>query len=251
LLFAAKLECRLMLFGNIRYILDKYRKTLPCACLFFISTIAADECHSRPSVASPLLETGVGITGQIAYGDPAQSQDSPITIGFNFEATDRSGNLIYNDAGTVTMSGNRFRMEVAEDLVMVSDGTTLWIYKPQSEDIIIMDAAMAGLQAASSAVSSVSSASSSSSVSAADKSLEQALHNLAALFGYAGGDASKIDIKRDPGGLMSQINFISKDNSAYTVKVKSVEPLAGNSPDSSYFTLQPRDYPNAIVTDMR
>lgn len=224
-----------MLFGNIRYILDKCRKTLPCACLFFISTIAADECHSRPSGASPLLETGVGITGQIVYGDPAQSQDSPIKIGFNFEATDRSGNLIYNDAGTVTMSGNRFRMEVAEDLVMVSDGTTLWIYKPQSEDIIVMDAAVVGLQNAS----------------VADSSLEQALLNLATLFGYSEGSSSRMDIKRSASGDLSQIHFVSTDNSSYTVKVKSVEPLANVGLDASYFTLQVRDYPNAIVTDMR
>lgn len=208
---------------------------LPCACLFFISTIAAGESHSHPSGESLLLETNVGIQEQLSSGHPVKNQDTPVKIVFNFEVSDRKGNPIYNDAGTVTISGNRFHMEVAEDFVMVSDGNTLWIYKPQSEDIIVMDAAVVGLQNAS----------------VADSSLEQALLNLATLFGYSEGSSSRMDIKRSASGDLSQIHFVSTDNSSYTVKVKSVEPLAGNSPDSSYFTLQVRDYPNAIVTDMR
>lgn len=208
---------------------------LPYACLFFISTIAAGESHSHPKGASLLLETSFGTQEQVASGHQTKNQDTPVKIVFNFEASDRKGNPIYNDAGTVTISGNRFYMEVAEDFVMVSDGTTLWIYKPQSEDIIVMDAAVVGLQNAS----------------VADSSLEQALLNLATLFGYSEGSSSRMDIKRSASGDLSQIHFVSTDNSSYTVKVKSVEPLANAGLDASYFTLQVRDYPNAIVTDMR
>ena len=86
---------------------------------------------------------------------------------------------------------------------------------------------------------------------AIQRELEQAMQNMATLFGYSDGTSSKIEIIRGANGLPSQIRFISKDNSSYTVKIKSVKPIGRDELTESYFTLQVRAYPNAIVTDLR
>lgn len=200
---------------------------IPSACLFFMLMLCGPTCFSF-------------FTFPVAQSQQEGSA-APLQMDFTFMATDRQGNELYNDGGIITLSGNRFRMEVAEDLVMVSDGVTLWVYKPQSEDIIIMEAGVAGIPAEASAVSAVSK----------DNSLEQALQNMAALFGYSDSTGSKIDVKRGPDGKISQIKFISKDNSSYMVKVKSVKTLSPDAFKESYFTLQVREYPNTIVTDLR
>ena len=213
---------------KFKNILGKCRKAIPCACLFFMLMLCGPSCFSFTLVPDALT---------------MQSFDIPIKVDFNFDAKDRSGREIYNDSGTITLCGNKFRMEVADDLVMVSDGVTLWVYKPQSEDIIIMEAQMAGL----------SSTQSEEPLHhpTADASLEQAMQNMATLFGYSDGTSSKIEIIRGANGLPSQIRFISKDNSSYTIKIKSVKPIGRDELTESYFTLQVREYPNAIVTDLR
>ena len=107
-------------------------------------------------------------------------------VEFVFEAKDGRGAEIYNDSGTLLLHASRFRMEMADDLLMVSDGKTIWIYRPQTEDVIIMDADIANLQSASDD----------------DISLEQTLHTLAGLFGYSHSNSSEIKIERSTNGTL-------------------------------------------------
>ena len=158
----------------------------------------------------------------------AQQPQYADEVSFTFTSFDKDGKVVFEEEGAVTMLQNKFRLEVEDEFIMVTDGSTLWVYKVQSDDIIIMEY----------------------SSRSADRPIENSILNLAELFGYSEASGNRMEMKKNADGKPAEIIFHTADDSMHRVKIKSVkvrQPLQS----SKTFILDSNDYPNAIITDLR
>ena len=88
--------------------LRKLYKTLVLIVLIF--------CTAMPSVMA--AETGYAIE-------------------FIFSAQDENGKIIYSESGSVLVCGGKYRFEIPEEVLIVSDGVSQWVYNPMNEEIMI------------------------------------------------------------------------------------------------------------------
>lgn len=200
---------------KLKNTLDKCRKFLLGTCLVFMGMLFCDEAYGADFMRAhlPLI---------------AQEPQYADVVSFTFTSYDKDGRVVFEEDGVVTMQQNRFRLEVEDEFMMVTDGSTLWVYKVQTDDIIIMGNSMAG----------------------SSQPLENSILNLAELFGYSQAAGNQMEIKKSADGKPSEIIFHTADDSMHRVKIKSVkvkQPLHS----ADIFKLDGKDYPNAIVTDLR
>ncbi len=149
------------------------------------------------------------------------------TLSFNFSAVDAAGNSQYEGSGTVVTLGDNYRMETDEMLV-VSNGAVKGIYQKGVDEIVLLPVAP------SSGVPS----------SGAD-----VMDNPFALLRNPGGmyDISTMGMNAE--GIPMQIVMKAKTGAVYTISIQKYSKLT--APDPSLFTLNPDDYPSAVVTDLR
>lgn len=151
------------------------------------------------------------------------------TLSFNFSAVDAAGNSQYEGSGTVTTLGENYRMETDEMLV-VSNGSVKGIYQKGIDEIVLLPVAPA---------SAVGTAAPGADI----------MDNPFALLRNPGGMYDISTMGMDAEGIPMQIVMKAKTGAVYTISIQKYSKLP--APDASLFTLNPDDYPSAIVTDLR
>lgn len=153
-------------------------------------------------------------------------------IAFQFSATDNKGEIIYNETGKTLIQGNKYRLEVPDNLLLVNNGITRWIYKEQDDELVI---------------------------AANNPNEEDVLENPFAILKSNGKQVKNYTVSivnRAAGlggaqmqGVPDKIILTASGGAKYTIKItgfKSVYNLSG-----SMFELDVKRYPNAVVTDLR
>lgn len=161
------------------------------------------------------------------------------TLSFNFSAVDAAGNFQYEGSGTVVTLGENYRMETDEMLV-VSNGAVKGIYQKGVDEIVLLPVATSsGTDAAASGVQA----------SGVPTSGADILDNPFALLRNPGGMYDISTMGMDAEGIPMQIVMKAKTGAVYTISIQKYSKLT--APDPSLFTLNPDDYPSAVVTDLR
>lgn len=151
------------------------------------------------------------------------------TLSFNFSAVDAAGNSQYEGSGSVITLGENYRMETDEILV-VSNGSVKGIYQKGIDEIVLLPVAPS---------------------SGADAAAPGAdiMDNPFALLRNPGGMYDISTMGMDAEGIPMQIVMKAKTGAIYTISIQKYSKLT--APDPSLFTLNPEDYPSAVVTDLR
>lgn len=156
------------------------------------------------------------------------------TLSFNFSAVDAAGNSQYEGSGSVITLGENYRMETDEILV-VSNGSVKGIYQKGIDEIVLLPVASS---------SGADAASPGAPASGAD-----IMDNPFTLLRNPGGMYDISTMGMDAEGIPMQIVMKSKTGAIYTISIQKYSKLP--APDPSLFTLNPDDYPSAVVTDLR
>ncbi len=151
------------------------------------------------------------------------------TLSFNFSAVDAAGNSQYEGSGSVITLGENYRMETDEILV-VSNGSVKGIYQKGIDEIVLLPVATS---------------------SGADAAAPGAdiMDNPFALLRNPGGMYDISTMGMDAEGIPMQIVMKAKTGAIYTISIQKYSKVP--APDPSLFTLNPDDYPSAVVTDLR
>lgn len=162
----------------------------------------------------------------------ARKANAGSEIAFQFSATDNKGKEIYNETGKTLIQGNKYRLEVPDNLLIVNNGSTRWIYKEQDDELVI---------------------------AANNPNEEDILENPFAILQSNGKQIKNYGVsivKRAAGaggaqmqGVPDKIILTAKGGAKYTIKItgfKGVPNLSG-----AIFELDAKKYPKAIVTDLR
>lgn len=180
--------------------LGKLYKTLVLIVLIF--------CTAMPSVMA--AETGYAIE-------------------FIFSAQDENGKIIYSESGSVLVCGGKYRFEIPEEVLIVSDGVSQWVYNPMNEEIMI-------------------------SKSEISKQLSEAVTpndiavKMASLFTGEANGSGAVDIKSDKNNIPIEL-ILKADDIRYRINIESFVQKE-NIPQES-FKFNVKNYPEAMVTDLR
>lgn len=153
-------------------------------------------------------------------------------ISFVFSATDNKGKEIYRETGKATLSGNKYRMDVPGDLLVVNNGFTRWIYKPAEEELVI---------------------------ASNNPSEDDVLENPFAVLNTASNGKLKnytVSVVKRTGtvgkelqGVPDKIILTAIAGAKYTIRITGFKLLTG-LPDT-FFELDPKKYAGVIITDLR
>ncbi len=152
-------------------------------------------------------------------------------IYFIFTAIAADGSQVANETGKLFLDGNKYRLEVEDELLVVCDGSTQWMYKPQSEEIVIVGSEIAASLAKA-------------------KDMEEAAGSILDMLvpNAAPGD---IVIVKDIRGVIQQIRIFLGGKTMDKARIDVSSAVEKAEFPQGCFTLDPADYPNAIVTDLR
>ena len=169
------------------------------------------------------------------------------TLSFNFSAADAAGSLQYSGNGTIVTFGENYRMET-DELLVVSNGEVKGIYQKGVDEMVLLPVAPAsGAAAPSASVHGVSAPGASApGVSSPGADI---MDNPFALLRNPRGMYDISTIGMDAEGIPKQIVMKAKTGAVYTISIQKYSKLAASDP--SLFTLNPDDYPSAVVTDLR
>ncbi len=60
-------------------------------------------------------------------------------IGFIFTAIDKSGSMLYSSEGTTLVYDEMFKVEIPDEIIIVDNKVTRWLYNMFDEEILVMD----------------------------------------------------------------------------------------------------------------
>ena len=142
------------------------------------------------------------------------------TLSFSFTATDAGGAAVSMDGEIVTY-GENYRMETEHALV-VSDGTVIGIYQKGADEIILQPVGIgADIMANPFAV-------------------------------LKDGNSANYEVTaqgKDAKGLPEKVILKARNGAVYTIVIG--EYSASENSNAALFTIDPENYPTAIVTDLR
>ena len=145
---------------------------------------------------------------------------SGATLSFSFTATDAGGAAVSMDGNIIT-SGECYRMETDQVLV-VSDGSVIGIYQKGTDEIILQP-------------------------------VETGADIMANPFALLkDGNSLNYEITaqgKDAKGLPEKVVLKARNGAVYLIGIQKYSALSNLN--ASLFTLNPKDYPTAIVTDLR
>lgn len=184
-------------------------------------------------LSSLLIGKAQGQGKNTALTDFAARANAGSEISFVFSATDNKAQEIYRESGKTIVYGNKYRMDVPDNLLVVSNGTSRWIYKPQEEELVI---------------------------AANNPGEEDIMENPFAILNVKNGGTVKnytvSVISRATGtggkelqGVPDKIILTAKGGAKYTIAITGFKQIA--TPPATTFELDVKKYPNAIVTDLR
>lgn len=152
------------------------------------------------------------------------------TLSFSFTVTDAEGKVLLGTEGTAVTLGENYRMET-DELLVVSDGSVKGIWQKGVDEIIIMPVEPAA------------------SGNSQDATIGGITDNPFALLKESSALYDISTMGMDANGIPMQIVMKAKGGAVYTIGISRYSALP--APDASLFTLNPEDYPSAIVTDLR
>ena len=142
------------------------------------------------------------------------------TLSFSFTATDAGGEVVSMD-GNIIISGESYRMETDQALV-VSDGAVIGIYQKGADEIILQP-------------------------------VETGADIMANPFALLkDGNSLNYEITaqgKDAKGLPEKVILKARNGAVYTIVIG--EYSASENSNAALFTIDPENYPTAIVTDLR
>ena len=145
---------------------------------------------------------------------------SGATLSFSFTATDAGGESVSMDGNIIT-SGESYRMETDQVLV-VSDGSVIGIYQKGADEIILQP-------------------------------VETGADIMANPFALLkDGNSLNYEITaqgKDAKGLPEKVVLKARNGAVYTIVIG--EYSASENSNAALFTIDPENYPTAIVTDLR
>ena len=144
------------------------------------------------------------------------------TLSFSFAAADAGGEVVSTE-GTIISVGENYRMETTE-VVIAYNGKELGIYQKGIDEIVLQPAG------------DVSGANAAALMSNPFSMLTSGAYEV-------------IPSVADSRGIPSNILLKSKTGAQYTIKI--LKYAAVSVSDSALFTLNPENYPTAVVTDLR
>lgn len=160
---------------------------------------------------------------------------------FIFTATGETGEIIYEESGSVAVNGGLYRMTVSDDLVVVGNEDSQWLYKPQSDEIIIVSSEISRKLASASSIDKLVTElvslfiSESGSVHSRNNSY--------------GNNFVRPEIVWDNGNRLSEIRIKTSGKAGYKIKITSFSEV--KSLPATLFIFDTAKYPYAIITDLR
>ncbi len=152
-------------------------------------------------------------------------------IYFIFTAFAADGSQVADEIGKLFIDGNKYRLEVEGELLVVCDGATQWMYKPQSDEIVIVGSEVA---------SSLAKA----------KDMEEAAGSILDML-VPNAAPDDIVVVKDIRGVVQQIRISLGGKSLDKAKIDVTSAVEKSEFPQGCFTLNTADYPNAVVTDLR
>ena len=163
---------------------------------------------------------------------------SGATLSFSFTATDAGGAAVYEGEGTAVTFGESYRMETPQILV-VSDGISKGIYQKEIDEIVMQPVAQDN-------ATGVFNAGAFQGIMDNPFALLKDAEKYYQVTTWKGG---KKVTSSDSGLLPDKIELRSKNGAAYTIGILKI--TKEDTVDKTWFTLDPNNYPTAIVTDLR
>lgn len=153
------------------------------------------------------------------------------TLSFSFTASGASGEVLYSGEGTAVTSGECYRVDTPQMLV-VCDGELKGIYQKGIDEIVLqpVNSMQPGAQW----------------VPDNPFALLKDAEKYYKVTTWANG---KKVTSAAQGVLPSKVELKAKNGETYTVELRNIRKL--ESADKGLFTLNPDDYPTAVVTDLR
>lgn len=170
-----------------------------------------------------------------------ESADRKFVMDFIFTATGEAGEIIYEESGSVAVNGGLYRMTVSDDLVVVGSGDSQWLYKPQSDEIIIVSSKISRKLAAASSIDELVTELVSLFISESNSGHSSG-HN-------HGHSYVRPEIIWGKGNRLSEIRIKTSDKAGYKIKITSFSEVK-SLPDT-LFVFDSTRYPYAIITDLR
>ena len=155
----------------------------------------------------------------------ASNAQQGYSFSFAFSAKDAKGVSVYDAKGDIVVNGQKFRMEIPQEMLVVSDGKTQWVYNCSNDEILISE----------------------SEFSQQMESVSTPLEMVAGLFVGANKGYEKI-VNKDKAGNPEEI-VIKYAKGSYVVRILG-QVVKKNTPPEM-FTLDVRNFPEAVVTDLR
>ncbi|MEG0890979.1 MAG: hypothetical protein RSF01_03760 [Bacteroidales bacterium] len=152
---------------------------------------------------------------------------------FTFSATNSKGKEIYKEAGIIKIYGNKYKLDIPDNLLILNNGVTRWIYKIEEEELVIaannpqeediLENPFIILRAGSSKIIS----------------------------NYTISVVKRVAEKEDSNiqGVPDKIILAAKDGSKYIIKITEFNNISNLS--GAQFEFDVKKYPNAMVTDLR
>lgn len=173
-------------------------------------------------------------------------------IGFGFSARDAGARTVYAAEGTLHVWGDKFRMEIPEDLLVVCNGSVKWIYRPEAGELMIAEHHPQEADLLENPFSILENAGRQYRLSAgaAGVSGGKATETVVLTPRESGNGYARIEIVLEKDTAVPvRIAFFSKDGAQYAAEVRSFRPL--QSRGAEQFELDPSAFPDAVVTDLR
>jgi Outer membrane lipoprotein carrier protein LolA. len=176
-------------------------------------------------------------------------------LGFSFEATDAKGKKVYEESGNIQISGNKYYMDISDELIIKCDGTSKWIYNMQTDEVIISNASYDSSDIAENpfilfGISAKSKFQIDNTIKQISINNEKV--NEITLIPKDKKTYKAIYIAFKKIGSKKyypvQIKVVSANNTVYKANVNSFEET---KIESNLFTFNTSKYPNAIITDLR
>lgn len=149
------------------------------------------------------------------------------TLSFSFTATDASGNVHLDTEGTAITLGENYRVET-DEVVVSSDGTVKGIYQKRSDEMVIMPVTDGG--------------------DIMDNPFSL-LKNAEKYYSVTAWKGDEKLTRQASGTLPDKVELRTKGGETYIIRINGIRK--NDSADKTLFTLNPGDYPTAVVTDLR
>ena len=150
------------------------------------------------------------------------------SFAFAFSAKDAKGVSVYDAKGDIEVSGPKFRMEIPQEMIVVSDGKTQWVYNCSNDEIIISESEF------------------SQQLASASTPLEM-VEKVAGLFVGANKGYEKV-VNKDKAGNPVEV-VLKYAKGSYVIRILG-QVVKKNTPPE-IFALDVRNFPEAFVTDLR